>query len=116
MTILETLDYGANIAEMGPEGKVNRRGVAYLGEVWVEKGRYKSGEEVHGRRGQMERQALIAGKKKKRDFLMVRVWRSVDCSSNAGLWAPAYWDTRRDTLDSPSGLFPKDLVWRARER
>lgn len=49
------------------EGK-GRRGVVYLGEVWAEKRRYKSGEEVHGGRGQMERKVLIPDMEKKRDF------------------------------------------------
>lgn len=46
---------------------------------------------------------------------MVRIWRSVDSSSNAGLWTQAHWDTRGEALDSLSGLSPKDLVWRGTE-
>lgn len=81
----------------------------------MEKRRYKSGEEVHGGRGQMERKVLMPGKEKKRDFFLVRIWMSVDSSSNAGLWTQAHWDARGDTLDSLSGLSPKDLVWRGTE-
>lgn len=83
-----------------------------MGEVWVEKGRYKSGEEVHGERGQTERRGLIPGREKKRDCLIVRVWLSVDSSSNIGLWTQAHGDTRGNALDSPWGLSPKDLAWR----